>query len=78
MEETFAELSKVLLTKSEVRWVVVIALVHKKEKVDNKTIARTLGVKMRTIHHTCKNLEESKDLEELSQGVQSFWRTIEI
>ena len=31
-------------------------------EVDKRTIANTLGVNMRIIQHTCKKLEESKDL----------------
>ena len=39
----------------------IAALVHNNDEVDNRTIANTLVVDMRTIQHTRKKLEKSKD-----------------
>ena len=39
----------------------VMVLVHNNGEVNNRTIINTLGVDMRTIQHTHKKLEESKD-----------------
>ena len=61
MKRTYAELLKISFTEREVRCAVVMALVHNNSEVDNRTIANTLGVNMRTIHHTHSKLEESKD-----------------
>ena len=61
MKRTYAELSKISFTEAEVTCAVVMALVHNNGEVDNRTIANTLGVEMRTIQHTHKKLEESKD-----------------
>ena len=38
-----------------------MVLVHNNGEVDNRTIANTLGVDMRTIQRTRKKLEESED-----------------
>ena len=61
MKRTYAKLSEILFTEVEVRCAVVMALVHNNGEVHNKTIANTLEVDMRTIQHTHKKLEESKD-----------------
>jgi DNA-binding transcriptional regulator YhcF (GntR family) len=61
MEQTYAELSEISFTEAEVRCAVVMALVRNNGEVDNRTIANTLGVDMRTIQRTRKKLEESKD-----------------
>ena len=61
MKRTYAELLEILFTEAEVRCAVVMALVHNNGEVDNRTIANTLEVNMRTIQHTHKKLEESKD-----------------
>ncbi|KAF2360590.1 hypothetical protein FHG87_008655 [Trinorchestia longiramus] len=47
-------------TEVELRCAVVVVLVHNNGKVDNRTIANTIG-DMRTIQRTRKKLEESKD-----------------
>ena len=61
MKRTYTELLEILFTGVEVRCTMVMALVHNNGEVDNRTIANTLGVDMRTIQHTHKKLEESKD-----------------
>ena len=61
MKRTYAELSEISFTEVEVRCAVVMALVHNNCEVDNRTITNTFGVDMRTIQHTHKKLEESKD-----------------
>ena len=61
MKRTYAELLEISFTKAEVRCAVVMALVHNNGEVDNRTIANTLRVNMRTIQRTRKKLEESKD-----------------
>ena len=61
MKRTYAELSEISFTEAEVRCAMVMALVHNNGEMDNSTIANTLGVDMRTIQHTRKKLEESKD-----------------
>ena len=61
MKRTYAELLEVLFTEAEVRCAVVMALVHNNGEVDNRTIANTLWVNMRTIQRTCKKLEERKN-----------------
>ena len=60
MKGTYTELSEISFTEAEVRCAVVMALVHNNGEVDNRTIANTLRVDMRTIQHTRKKLE-SKD-----------------
>ena len=57
----YVELFEILFTEAEVRCAVVMALVHNNGKLDNRTIANTLRVNMRTIQCTRKKLEESKD-----------------
>ena len=52
MKRTYAELSEISFTEAEVRRAVVMALVHNNGEVDNRTIANTLGVDMRTIQRT--------------------------
>ena len=49
MKRTYAELSKISFTETEVRCAVVMALVHNNDEINNRTIANTLGVDMRTI-----------------------------
>ena len=61
MKRMYTKLSEILLTEAEVRCAVVMTLVYKNGKVDNRTIANTFKVNMRTIQHTPKKLEESKD-----------------
>ena len=61
MKRTYVELLEILFTEAEVRCAVVMALVHDNGEVDNRTIINTFGVDMRTIQHTCKKLEKSKD-----------------
>ncbi|KAF2351543.1 hypothetical protein FHG87_017702 [Trinorchestia longiramus] len=61
MEQTYAELSEILFTEAEVRCAVVMALIHNNGEVDNRIIANTIGVDMRTIQRTRKKLEENKD-----------------
>ncbi|KAF2354488.1 hypothetical protein FHG87_014756 [Trinorchestia longiramus] len=61
MEQTYAELSEISFTEAVVRCAVVMALVHNNGEVDNRTIANTIGVDMRTIQRTRKKLEEGKD-----------------
>ncbi|KAF2347196.1 hypothetical protein FHG87_022048 [Trinorchestia longiramus] len=61
MEQTYTELSEISFTKAEVRYAVVMILVHNNGEVDNRTIANTIRVDMRTIQRTRKKLEESKD-----------------
>ena len=61
MKRTYTELSEILFIEAEVRCAVVMALVHNNDEVDNRTIANTLGVNIRTIQRTRKKLEESKD-----------------
>ena len=61
MKKTYTELSEILFTEAEVRCAMVMALVHNSGKVDSRTIANTFKVNMRTIQHTRKKLEESKD-----------------
>ena len=73
MKRTYTELLEISFTEVEVRCAVVIALVHNNGEVDNKTIANTLKVDMKTIQCTCKKLQESKDPMELSQELQSLW-----
>ena len=75
MKRTYAQLLEISFTEAEVRCAAVMALVHNNGEVDNRTIANTLRVDMRTIQHTCKKLEESKDPMELSQELQSLWKT---
>ena len=60
MKRTYTGLLEVSFTEAEVRCAVVMALVHNNGEVDNRTIANTLWVNMRTIQHTCKKLEERK------------------
>ena len=62
MKRAYAELSEISLTEAEMRCATVMALVHKNGEVDNRTIANTLGIDMKTIQRTCKKLEKSKDL----------------
>ena len=54
MKRTYTELSEIFFTKVDVRCAMVMALVHNNGEVDNRTIANTLGVNMRTIQRTCK------------------------
>ena len=61
MKRIYVELSEILFTEAEVRCAVIMALVHNNGEVDNRTIANTLRVDMRTIQCTHKKLEESKD-----------------
>ena len=61
IKRTYAELSEISFTEAEVRCAVITPLIHNNGKLDNKTIANTLGVDMRTIQLTCKKLEEIKD-----------------
>ena len=61
MKRTYVDLSKILFTEVEVRCAMVMALIHNNSEVDNRTIANTLRVDMRTIQCTRKKLEESKD-----------------
>ncbi|KAF2343241.1 hypothetical protein FHG87_026003 [Trinorchestia longiramus] len=61
MEQTYAELYDISFTEAEVRCAVVTALVHNKGEVNNRTIAHTIGIDMRTIERTRKKFEESKD-----------------
>ena len=61
MKRTYTELLEISFTEVKVRCAVVMALVYNNGEVDNRTISNTLGVDMRTIQHTCKKLEESKD-----------------
>ena len=61
MKRTYVELPEISFTEAEVRCAAVMALVHNNGEVDNRTIANTLGVDMRTIQRTRKKLEESKD-----------------
>ena len=49
MKRTYTELSEVSFTEAEVRCAMVMALVHNNGEVNNRTIANTLGVDMRTI-----------------------------
>ena len=65
MKRTYVKLSDISFTEAEVRYAMVMALVHNNGEVDNRTIANTLRVNMRTIQHTCKKLKESMD----SRGV---------
>ena len=62
MKRTYVELSKISFTEAEVRCAMVMAPVHNNGEVDNRTIANTLRVNIRTIQCTRKKLEESKDL----------------
>ena len=50
MKRTYAKLSEISFTEVEVRCAVVMALVHNNGEVDNRTIANTLVVDMKTIH----------------------------
>ncbi|KAF2367466.1 hypothetical protein FHG87_001773 [Trinorchestia longiramus] len=59
-EKTYTEVSEISFTEAEVRCAVVMALVHNNGEVDNRTIANTIVVDMRTIQRTRKKLEESK------------------
>ncbi|KAF2360730.1 hypothetical protein FHG87_008521 [Trinorchestia longiramus] len=61
MEQTYAELPEISFIETEVRCAVVIALVHNNGEVDNRTIANTIGVDIRTIQRTRKKLGESKN-----------------
>ena len=61
MKRTYMELLEISFTEAEVRCAVFMALVHNNGEVNNRTISNTLGVDMRTIQHTCKKLEESKN-----------------
>ena len=54
MKRTYAELLEVSFTEAEMKCAVVMALVHNNDEVENRTIANTLWVNMRTIQHTCK------------------------
>ena len=60
MKRTYVEFLEISFTEAEVRCAMVMALVHNNGEVDNRTIANTLGVDIRTIQHTRKK-EESKD-----------------
>ena len=60
VKKTYAELSEISFTEAEVRCAMVMALVHNNSEVDNRTIANTRRVKMRTIQRTRKKLEERK------------------
>ena len=60
IKRAYAELSEISLTEAEVRCAMVMALVYNNGEVDNRTIANTLKVNMRTIQRTHKKLEESK------------------
>ena len=62
IKRTYVELLETLFTEAEVRCAMVMALVYNNGEVDNKTIANTLRVNIRTIQCTRKKLEESKDL----------------
>ena len=59
--ETYQNLTYIAFTETEVRSAVVMALVHNNGEVDNRSIADTLGVGMRTIQRIRKKLEESRD-----------------
>ena len=61
MKRTYAELLEISFTEVKVRCAMVMALVYNNGEVDNRTITNTLRVNMRTIQHTHKKLEESKD-----------------
>ena len=61
MKRTYTQLLEILFTEAEVRYAMVMALVHNNGEVDNRTIANTLEDDMRTIQYTHKKLEESKD-----------------
>ncbi|KAF2360318.1 hypothetical protein FHG87_008923 [Trinorchestia longiramus] len=61
MEQTYVELSEISLAEAEVRCAVVMALIHNDGEMDNRIIANTIGVDMRTIQSTRKKLEENKD-----------------
>ena len=52
MKRTYVELLEISITEAEVRCAMVMALVHSKGEVDNRTITNTLGVDMRTIQST--------------------------
>ena len=49
IKRKYAELSEILFTEAEVRCAEVMALVHNNDEVDNRAIANTLRVDMRTI-----------------------------
>ena len=55
------ELSEISFTEAEMRCAVVMGLIYNNGEMDNRTITNTLRVDMRTIQHTRKKLEESKD-----------------
>ena len=59
MKRTYEKLLEISFSEAEVRcvMVMVMALVHNKGEVDNRTIANNLGVNMRTIQRICKKLE---------------------
>ena len=76
MKRTYVELSEISFTEAEVRCAMVMALVHNNCKVDNRTIANTLGVDMRTIQHTRKSWRRVRIPVELSQELQSLWTTL--
>ena len=57
MKRTYEKLLEISFSEAEVRCVMVMALVHNKGEVDNRTIANNLGVNMRTIQRICKKLE---------------------
>ena len=61
MKRTYMELSETSFTEAKVRCAMVMTLVHNNSEVNNQTIANILRVDMRTIQHTRKKLEESKD-----------------
>ena len=69
MKRTYAELT---FTEVEVRCTV---LVHNNGEVDNRTIANTLRVDMKTIQRTHKSWRRVRIPMELSQDLQSLWTT---
>ncbi|KAF2361902.1 hypothetical protein FHG87_007344 [Trinorchestia longiramus] len=60
MKQTYGELSEISFSETKVRVAMVMALVHNNGKVDNRTIVNTIGVDMRTIQRTHKQLDDSK------------------
>ena len=61
LKGTYTKLLEISFTEAEVRCAMVMALVHNNDEVDNRTITNTLVVDMRTIQHTRKKLEKSKN-----------------
>ena len=49
IKRTYAELLEISFTEAEVKCAVIMALVYNNSKVDNRTIANTLRVDMKTI-----------------------------